>query len=206
MKLTAIRSIKRKHYKGKVFDLTVDEDHSYNIGGTIVHNSLCTTRIQTGHGLPSITSIHDVVEALSEGGYSNIPVIADGGLRSSGDIAKALAVGASSVMLGSLIAGTKETPTPYVDKGNDGLWKAYRGSASLATKQAHGMKGNHVEGESTLVRDKGGVKYIVEKLNDGLRSALSYTGVRTIEEFQERSTLVRVTPAGQVEARPHLLG
>jgi IMP dehydrogenase len=167
------------------------------IGG----GSLCTTRIQTGHGVPNVTSLSDCVEATID---NDIPIMADGGLRSSGDIAKALAVGASNVMLGSLLAGTKEAPGAVLEKGNE-LYKRYRGSASLETKITHNQSERNVEGESTIVPFKGGVKFVVSKLNDGVRSALSYTGARNIDEFHLKSKFIYVTNSGINEAKPHLL-
>jgi IMP dehydrogenase len=162
------------------------------IGG----GSLCTTRIKTGFGVPNITSLEDVVSV------TKIPVIACGGIRSSGDIAKALAVGADSVILGSLIAGTKEAPGKIIEKQN-GLYKRYRGAASLETKSIHGQETRNVEGESTIVPFKGGVKFIIDGLMDGLRSALSYAGAQSIKEFNPE--YVVVTAAGMNEAKPHLL-
>lgn len=168
------------------------------IGG----GSLCSTRVQTGHGVPNITSIMDVVAGAEEEG---IPVMADGGIRSSGDIAKALAVGADTVMLGSLLAGTSETPGAIVEKGPH-LFKRYRGSASLETKSVHSQKLRNVEGESTIVPFKGKVQYVISKLNDGLQSALSYSGCNSISEFQSKADWIQVTNAGITEASPHLLG
>ena len=168
------------------------------IGG----GSLCTTRIQTGHGVPNITSLCDVVKVAQE---YDIPVMADGGIRASGDIAKALAVGADTVMLGSLLAGTQEAPGDIIEKGNH-LYKRYRGSASLETKSTHGQQQRNVEGESTVIPFKGGVKFVINRLNDGVRSALSYTGVDNIKDFQHKSQLIKITEAGKLEAKPHLLG
>jgi IMP dehydrogenase len=165
------------------------------IGG----GSLCTTRIQTGHGVPNITSIIDCVEG------SSVPVMADGGIRSAGDIAKAISVGADCVMLGSLLAGTKESPGSIVEKGNGSLYKRYRGSASLETKSTHGQSTRHVEGESTLIPFKGGVEYIIEKLIDGLTSALSYSGSKDIKTFQHKSEFIGITPSGMAESKAHLL-
>ena len=165
------------------------------IGG----GSLCTTRIQTGHGVPNVTSIIDCVEG------SSVPVMADGGIRNSGDIAKALSVGADCVMLGSLLAGTKESPGKIVEKGNGSLYKRYRGSASLETKSAHKQSTKHVEGESTMIPFKGSVEYIIDKLNDGLKSALSYSGSKDIKEFHWKSEVMEITPSGMVESKPHLL-
>jgi len=168
------------------------------IGG----GSVCSTRIQTGHGVPSLTAI---LECSEVAGSYGVPVIADGGIRNPGDIAKALAFGAETVMLGSMIAGTKETPEPYMEANDGTLWKEYRGAASSATKKAHGMPDKNIEGESTRIRDKGSVKYIIKKLNDGVQSAFSYSGANNIEEFHERVEYYNVTSAGQVEAKPHLI-
>ena len=165
------------------------------IGG----GSLCTTRIQTGHGVPNVTSIIDCVEG------SSVPVMADGGIRNSGDIAKALSVGADCVMLGSLLAGTKESPGKIVEKGNGSLYKRYRGSASLETKSAHGQSTKHIEGESTMIPFKGSVEYILDKLTDGLKSALSYSGSKDIKEFHWKSEVMEITPSGMAESKPHLL-
>jgi IMP dehydrogenase len=162
------------------------------IGG----GSLCTTRIKTGFGVPNVTSLQDCATTVS------VPVIACGGIRNSGDIAKALGVGANSVILGSLIAGTKEAPGPMIEKAN-GLYKRYRGAASLETKSIHGQATRNVEGESTIVPFKGKVKFVVDGLLDGLRSALSYAGANNLREYFPE--YVVVTNAGVREAQPHLL-
>lgn len=168
------------------------------IGG----GSLCTTRIKTGHGIPNVTSVLDCSEAANN---VKVPVMADGGIRNSGDIAKALAAGANCVMLGSLLAGTKESPGNIVEKNNGSLYKKYRGSASLETKSTHGQAVKHIEGESTLIPFKGGVSYIVEGLNDGVKSALSYSGCKSIPEFNDRATFVEITNSGMAESKAHLL-
>jgi IMP dehydrogenase len=165
------------------------------IGG----GSLCTTRIQTGHGVPNVTSIIDCVKG------SKVPVMADGGIRSSGDIAKALSIGADCVMLGSLLAGTKESPGKIITKGDGLLCKKYRGSASLETKSSHGQSTKHVEGESTLIPYKGSVDIIIEKLTDGIKSALSYSGSNNIKNFHLKSETVEITPSGMAESKAHLL-
>lgn len=197
MKLKKINKIERKSYSGKTYDLSVDENYTYNINGKIVHNSLCTTRLETGHGVPNVTSIIETVEA------SDVPVMADGGIRRAGDVAKALGLGASSVMLGSLLSGTNESPGPVME-GKDGLYKRYRGSASLETKSAHGQRESHIEGESTVVPYKGGVKYAIKKLEDGLRSALSYSGAHDLVEYHTNAEFIQITNAGIIEAKPHL--
>lgn len=162
------------------------------IGG----GSLCTTRKKTGFGIPNVTCLEDVINAAS------VPVMADGGIRFAGDIAKALALGASSVMLGSLIAGTDESPGDIIKK-DSGLYKRYRGSASLETKIAHGQSSHNVEGESTVIPYKGQVSYILKELIDDVKSALSYGGASTLEMFHPQ--IVEVTNAGIREANPHLL-
>ena len=162
------------------------------IGG----GSLCTTRIKTGFGIPNVTAITQIQSVAS------VPVMADGGIRTSGDISKALAIGASTVMIGSLIAGTEEAPGKVIEK-NGSLFKRYRGSASLETKVTHGQAARNVEGESTVIPFKGGVKYIITDLLDGVKSALSYAGAKDLNSFNP--DIVQITNAGQLEAKPHLL-
>jgi len=162
------------------------------IGG----GSLCTTRVKTGFGVPNVSSLYDVIA------NTKLPVWACGGIRNSGDISKALGIGASAVVLGSLLAGTKESPGPVIERGN-GLFKRYRGAASLETKVTHGQSKRNVEGESTVVPFKGAVKYVVEGLLDGVRSALSYAGSGDLENYHPN--FVIVTGAGIAEAKPHLL-
>ncbi len=158
--------------------------------------SLCTTRIKTGFGVPNVSCLQSIIAVAST------PVMADGGIKTSGDIAKALALGANCVMLGSLIAGTKEAPGQVIEKPN-GLYKRYRGAASLETKTVHGQEQRNVEGESTVIPFKGGVKFVIAGLLDGVRSALSYGGANNLLEF--KPDFVLVTNAGQAEAKPHLL-
>ena len=162
------------------------------IGG----GSLCTTRIKTGFGVPNVSCIEDIAQ------IANVPIMADGGIRASGDIAKALAVGADCVMIGSLIAGTDESPGQIIETKN-GLYKRYRGSASLETKVSHGQEARNVEGESTIIPYKGGVKYVISGLLDGVKSALSYAGANSISEFNPK--YIQITNAGLNEAKPHLL-
>jgi IMP dehydrogenase len=167
------------------------------IGG----GSLCTTRVKTGFGVPNVTSIEDVFRIADDAG---VPIMADGGIKSSGDIAKALAVGADCVMVGSLLAGTKESPGAIMET-SQGLFKRYRGSASLETKITHNQKQRNVEGESTTIPFKGGVKFIVAGLIDGVRSAFSYAGANNIMEYYNRAEYNVVTNAGLAEAKPHLI-
>ena len=162
------------------------------IGG----GSLCTTRVKTGFGIPNVTCLEEISKV------AKTPIMADGGIKSSGDIAKALAVGAQCVMIGSLIAGTDESPGKILETPN-GLYKRYRGSASLETKSTHGQEERNVEGESTTIPYKGGVKFVVEGLLDGVRSALSYAGASNLDEYHP--AYVQVTNSGAREAQPHLI-
>ena len=162
------------------------------IGG----GSLCTTRVKTGFGVPNVSCLEEISSV------AKVPIMADGGIRSSGDIAKALAVGAWNIMIGSLIAGTDEAPGQIIEKPN-GLYKRYRGSASLETKTAHGQAQRNVEGESTVIPYKGGVRFIINGLIDGVRSALSYAGAKNLDQYHP--DYVMVTNSGISEAKPHLL-
>jgi len=166
--------------------------------------SLCSTRVQTGVGLPMVTSLIDISNSIRD---TSVTIIADGGVRKPGDVAKALAAGAHGVMLGSLLSGTKETPGVITKTGqwpNEQLQKKYRGSASLESKLDRNEI-NNIEGYSTVVPYKGKVKRIITDIKDGVRSAFSYVGARNLQEFHEKSEFVRVTNAGLVEASPHLL-
>lgn len=162
------------------------------IGG----GSLCTTRIKTGFGIPNVSCLEEIAQV------AKTPIMADGGIRTSGDIAKALAVGANTVMIGSLLAGTEEAPGQIIET-TKGLYKRYRGSASLETKVVHGQKERNVEGESTTIPYKGGMKFIVNGLLDGVKSALSYAGASNLREYKPK--YVFVTNSGISEAKPHLL-
>ena len=170
------------------------------IGG----GSLCSTRIQTGVGVPMVSSILSCVAVAD--GY-NVPCMADGGIRSSGDVCKGLGAGADTVMLGSLLSGTKESPGVITKQGvwpNEVLQKKYRGSASVESKTDRGESKN-VEGYSTTVPYKGKVKRIISDVIDGLKSSMSYVGANNLQEFQSKCKLIKVTNAGVVEAKPHLL-
>ena len=170
------------------------------IGG----GSLCSTRIQTGIGVPMVTSVLDCVAAADE---YDVPCMVDGGIRSIGDVCKGLACGSDTIMLGSLLSGTKESPGSITKTGvwpNEILQKKYRGSASLESKIDRGESKN-VEGYSTTVPYKGKVERIISDIIDGLKSSMSYVGANNISEFHSKSELVRITNAGVVESKPHLL-
>ncbi|HYV33405.1 MAG TPA: IMP dehydrogenase [Candidatus Limnocylindria bacterium] len=171
--------------------------------------SICTTRIVSGCGVPQITAISNVAAACKK---TKTPVIADGGIKFSGDIAKALAVGASSVMLGSLLAGTDESPGQIFDEHGK-KFKSYRGMGSLGamnqgSKDRYGQDkvvgGKLVpEGVEARVAYKGSVINIVEQLVGGLRSGMGYSGAKNIIDLQKKARFVRITPAGLKESHVH---
>ena len=168
------------------------------------NGSLCETRIRTGVGLPSVTALLDVCSTADD---YNVPVIADGGIRNVGDVCKGLGCGADTIMVGSLLAGTKESPGSIEKKGqwpNEQLHKKYRGSASLDSKSDRGENKN-VEGNHKVIPYKGKVKRIINDIRDGISSSCSYVGASDLEEYRSLVEFVEVTRAGQVEAQPHLL-
>ncbi len=160
--------------------------------------SMCTTRIITGHGVPQLSAIALAVKVASQ---YNIPVIADGGLKNSGDIVKALCAGASSVMVGSLVSGTLETPGEL-----KGGMKQYRGMASKAAQvswRGDMPQGMAAEGESTQIPCKGSVVNVVEELMGGLRSGMTYIGVDNIKAMSEAALFIQMTASGMSESKPH---
>ena len=166
-----------------------------NIGG----GSICSTRIQTGHGVPGLQTIMDC--AASGRGA---PIIADGGLRNAGDIVKALAAGADFVMLGSLLSATDEAPGDVITTRR-GKFKSYRGMASRDAQIAWRGRTSSLEGIATTVPCKGPVGNVLEDLARGIRSGLSYSGARTIAELQDKARFIRQTAGGQTESSTHIL-
>jgi IMP dehydrogenase len=170
--------------------------------------SICTTRVVAGVGVPQLTAVMEAARAAN-----GVPVIADGGIRFSGDISKAIAAGASCVMIGSLLAGTDEAPgDTYLYQGR--TYKSYRGMGSVGA-MARGSADRYFQAE---VRDtlklvpegiegqvpyKGPVDAVVHQLVGGLRAGMGYLGARTIPEFQKRAKFVRISPAGIRESHTH---
>ncbi|HWQ24294.1 MAG TPA: IMP dehydrogenase [Gaiellaceae bacterium] len=174
--------------------------------------SICTTRVVAGVGVPQVTAVWEVAQALAGQG---VPVIADGGVRSSGDIAKAIAAGADAVMLGSLLAGTDEAPGDVIVAQGE-RFKEYRGMGSLGAMKARSFSKDRyfqgdVEDVDKLVPEgiegrvpyKGPLAPIVHQVVGGLRQAMGYCGAATIAELKERTRFVRITPAGLQESHPH---
>ncbi len=172
--------------------------------------SICITRVVTGFGVPQLTAISDCAEAAHK---LNVPIIADGGVRTSGDLTKALAAGANTVMLGSMLAGTDESPgAPIVRQGR--RYKVVRGMASLtANVQRRKMERGEIadeewsevvpEGVEAMVPYRGAVVDILKQMIGGLRSGMSYAGARSIEELWEEAEFVRITGAGIQESGSH---
>ncbi len=173
--------------------------------------SICTTRVVTGVGIPQLTAIYNVLKAVG----LEIPIIADGGIKQSGDVAKAIAIGASTVMMGSGLAGTNESPGEKTwHQGR--MYVVYRGMGSLeAMKKGKGSRERYgqseVDNENQLVPQgieglvlfRGEVKDVIHQYAGGLRYALGYCGAKNIPEFQKKAQFVRITGAGLREAHPH---
>jgi IMP dehydrogenase len=174
--------------------------------------SICTTRVVAGVGVPQVTAVYDAAQALAD---HDVPVIADGGVRNSGDIAKAIAAGADTVMLGSMLAGTDEAPGEVIVAQGE-RFKEYRGMGSLGAMKARSFSKDRyfqgdVEDVDKLVPEgiegrvpyKGPLAPIVHQVVGGLRQAMGYCGAATIEEMKARTRFTRITPAGLQESHPH---
>jgi IMP dehydrogenase len=174
--------------------------------------SICTTRVVAGVGVPQITAVANVAAALAGRG---VPLIADGGIRFSGDVAKAIAAGAYSVMIGGLFAGTEESPGE-VELYQGASYKSYRGMGSLgAMSQAHGSRDRYFqdttseleklvpEGVEGRVPYKGSIVAILHQLTGGLRAAMGYTGSGSIDQMRTQPSFVRITGAGMRESHVH---
>jgi IMP dehydrogenase len=172
--------------------------------------SICITRIVAGSGVPQLTAVIDCAEAA---GPYGIPIIADGGIRQPGDMAKALAAGAQTVMIGSMLAGTDESPGMIMTRRGH-RYKASRGMASLeANIERNKREGNDLtqeeiedyvaEGVEAAVPYRGKAREVLTQLVGGLQSGMSYSGAHSIEEFQQKALFVRMTGAGLKESGPH---
>jgi IMP dehydrogenase len=173
--------------------------------------SICTTRIVTGVGVPQITAIADVVSSTKKKG---IPVIADGGIRFSGDFAKAIAAGADSVMLGSILAGTEEAPG-QVELFQGRSYKAYRGMGSVGAMSGESSSGDRYfqdnqqtdklvpEGIEGRVPYKGWVETTIHQMLGGLRQSMGYTGCKDIDTMKTKPKFVQITTSGMNESHVH---
>ncbi|MGN6499297.1 MAG: IMP dehydrogenase, partial [Tsuneonella sp.] len=171
--------------------------------------SICTTRVVAGVGVPQLTAVDD---CSKEAAKSGVPIIADGGLRTSGDAAKAIAAGASCVMIGSMLAGTEESPgETFLYQGRS--YKSYRGMGSVGA-MARGSADRYFqqdvqtmklvpEGIEGQVPYKGPAKDVIHQLVGGIKAAMGYTGSATIEDLRKRARFVRITGAGLAESHVH---
>lgn len=196
-----------------VYDIEVDcPTHSFIADNAIVHNSICTTRVIAGVGMPQITAIYECAKVARKYG---VPLVGDGGIQYSGDIAKAIAAGADTVMLGSLLAGVDESPGELIISQGE-RFKDYRGMGSVAAmKQRSFSKDRYFQGdvieESQVIAEgiearvayKGMLGPLIYQLIGGLRQSMGYAGCATIAEMQEKTSFVRITGAGLRESHPH---
>ena len=180
--------------------------------------SICTTRVITGMGVPQLTAIAEATRAvkvlrLRSGQATQVKIVADGGIRQIGDMAKALAAGAHAVMLGSLLAGFDESPGDVIERSGK-KYKAYRGMGSIAAMQK-GSAERYVQSRETsgrkliaegvegLVANKGAVADYLDQVAGSLKSSFYYIGGRTLNDFQKKATFIRITPASMAESHPH---
>lgn len=178
-------------YDGKVYDLTVEDDHSYNVDGIVVHNSVCTTRIQTGVGYPQLSAILECAQAAHALGAH---IIADGGCTCPGDVAKAFGAGADFVMLGSMLAGHDEGNGEVIDTPNGKFVQFYGMSSTTAMEKHHGGVADYrsSEGRTVLIPYKGSVDNTVKNILGGLRSTCTYVGAKNLEQLAVLTTFIRV--------------
>jgi len=173
--------------------------------------SICITRVITGSGVPQLTAVLDCAKVGKDYG---IPIISDGGTRNSGDATKALAAGASSIMVGSILGGTDETPGTTITKNNK-RFKIYRGMASLSASMGRKTKetgtfeltddiNDYVaEGVEAMVPYKGSVTDIITQITGGIRSGLSYCGAHNIKQMHKNAEFIKISRAGFAESQPH---
>lgn len=160
--------------------------------------SVCTTSIQTGIGIGQVSSLLNVYFHRTSKKLK-IKIIADGGIKSPGDVAKAIALGADVVMLGRMLSGTRETPGEVI-KYKGQLWKKYRGSASFGVK----MRNEFIEGEETMVAYKGAVQNVIDAISDGLRSSMSYMNCFNINELRNADTFAVLSNSSYLERLPKI--
>ena len=166
------------------------------IGG----GSICSTRIQTGHGTPTLKSVMDCSRSDRDA-----TLIADGGIKTSGDMVKALAAGADAIMIGSMLSGTDETPGPVISGADGKEYKTYRGMASRDAQMDWRGRSSSPEGISAAVRYKGPVENVLKDIRGGIRSGLSYSGARNLSELRINARFIKQTSAGQMESSTHIL-
>ena len=170
--------------------------------------SICTTRIQTGHGMPTLSALIDCVERreeLKKLGKHTAYIIADGGIKNTGDIVKCLAIGADMVMLGSMLSGTRETPGKVIiDKETGKKVKRYNGMASKAAQKAWKGSYSSIEGVTSYVQYKGTVSKVITEITSNIRSGMSYSSSRTLSALRSNALFVRQSVNSHAEGLPHI--
>ena len=161
--------------------------------------SICSTRIQTGHGVPTLQSVMDCAKSGQD-----CLIVADGGIKNSGDMVKALAAGADAVMVGRMLAGTTEAPGEVISNPGHAPVKVYRGMASPEAQIAWRGRYSSNEGVSRTVTLKGSAREVLFEIDKGIRSGLSYSGARTVREFWAKSRFIKQTSAGAKESSTHI--
>lgn len=185
---------------GQLASLGVD---SIRVG--VGSGSACSTRVVCGHGVPMITALMDCRDGIENSLNTKVKIIADGGIKNSGDAIKALAIGADAVMLGSVLSGTDKTPGEKIEVEGS-FYKRYRGMASkeaLTSYKGEQSKFSSFEGISTLVPYKGSLEQVIGEFLTGIRSGLTYSGCKTILEFQAKAKFVEITSNGMQLSHPH---
>lgn len=208
--LVEIDTLETEEYNGYTYDLEVEDDHSYNIEGVVVHNSVCTTRIKTGVGYPQLSAVIECADAAHGlGGH----IIADGGCSCPGDVAKAFGAGADFVMLGGMLAGTDQgggtpvqkmytLPYTYADGKPVVEWKSYvqfYGMSSNAAQEKHGGTKDYraSEGRVVSIPYRGDVQPVVGDILGSIRSTCTYVGAKSLKELSKRTTFVQVNGGKQ---------
>ena len=197
-KLKKVEKVEKVFYKGNLHDLTVKDNHSYNIHNIIVHNSICSTRLNTGFGVPTLTSIFDCAK-VKDSAY----LVADGGIESAGDICKAMAAGADMVMLGKMLAATSLSNGEKVDVDGQKFVR-YSGMASKEANEKLKSKKSivSIEGVSGLIPYTGETEEVVQNIIGNLQSAVAYyAGCRNWKEFRRSVKMVEITQQGWEESK-----
>jgi IMP dehydrogenase len=171
------------------------------IGG----GSVCTTRIVSGHGVPTLSSVMDITDYMMFADRETCSIIADGGIRNSGDMIKSFAAGADAVMVGSMFAGTDESPGEILVDHDDHKVKVFRGMASAAAQEDSQGRVSVAEGVSTTVSYKGSMAHTLDQIRGGLGSGCSYSGTSKLSSLYDKSEYVEITPMSAQESKPHAL-
>ena len=217
-KLIEIKKIERENYSGPVHDLTVKKNHSYNVFNIICHNSICSTRMQTGFGVPLLTTLEDCA-MIRDTAY----IIADGGVKYNGDIAKAISFGADFIQTGRMFAGTDLAPGDcyseqkvFICEYNkmneltkeERKYVKYKKYQGMASKEARSgvLKDSSVEGVSGLIPYTGSTEDFIHNLKNNLKASLSYGGSYNWREFRRNVKKIRISPAAWNESLTHIEG